>query len=995
MLAAGCGGDPPGELPFDASSDAPVHDGGDASAHARPDATAEAGDDGGADADASHDSGTKGGDDASDASDGAHHEAGIDAGEPDASDAGDPEDASDADLDGGEPVDASDASDADLDSGNDASDANDVSDASDASDATEDASDANDDASDADARDAACAADSGPSTCGINGRGTTKAVCDDGGWDVTCTDSDECLDGIAQHAACGINARGTSTRTCASGHWGATTCADPDECLDGAQATTVCGINNRGASTRTCASGHWGAATSCVDPDVCTDGAQTSGGSACGLNNRGTMVSTCVSGQWGAAACVDPDTCQDGAQRVFTIGNHPLACGLNGQGKRIGKCVAGKWGPYVCIDPDECTNGATSQVTCGLNNRGSAPRLCASGHWTTKACVDPDVCTDGAQTHGACGLNNRGTSTTTCATGHWGSPTCVDTDECVDGAKSQRACAVDSSGTAQTTCTGGKWQASACVCPAGELYTCGDRCVLSHPRVYVTSKVLACEDGLSWATAYSSLPRALTQVMDHGEVWIAQGVYVTSAASPTFTLDRAVSIYGGFAGTETQTSQRDSAHTTTLQRGADVTAVASQGSSILTIAQPIDVVLDGFSVTDGAAPRGGALSISQGRVTAHNLVLAYNHASIQGGAIYVNGKGTLTIDNSTFDSNQGGAGGGAVSGEGNFDGSTVALVDSTFTTNVAFNGGALEDVQTVQRCTFTGNVAQAGNTGPPGNFPIGGNGGAIDASFTVAISDSVFEQNKATNVGGAISGDATIDRTAFRRNSAGSSGGALSDASAFNLKIRFCDFVENDAPSASALSLGGRHALLSSCTFVGNTATSNAAVSAGDMDLRAVNVLFAKNQGGALSLSGSGTRQIAHATFVDNTSTAAGAGISVWGSSQLEIDNSLFARNTAPSARHVNAGIGSNVVVRGSCLETDGWSGTGDSNIASTPIFESATSYVPSASSPTVDAALLAAVPADVTDDDDDGNVTELLPLDLRRSARVVRVPDMGAYERP
>ncbi len=69
---------------------------------------------------------------------------------------------------------------------------------------------------------------------------------------------------------------------------------------------------------------------------------------------------------------------------------------------------------------------------------------------------------------------------------------------------------------------------------------------------YVDSGALPSGDGLSWSTAYDSLSTALAAAQPGDQIWVATGTYVGN-----FTLALGVQVYGGFAGTETELSQRD------------------------------------------------------------------------------------------------------------------------------------------------------------------------------------------------------------------------------------------------------------------------------------------------------------------------------------------------------------------------------------------------------------------------------------------------------
>jgi hypothetical protein len=118
-------------------------------------------------------------------------------------------------------------------------------------------------------------------------------------------------------------------------------------------------------------------------------------------------------------------------------------------------------------------------------------------------------------------------------------------------------------------------------------------------------------NGTSWADAFQGvdgIQAGLTAAVSGDEVWVAQGLY-----KPTATLTRTiainlkagVSIYGGFAGTETALAQRDFVANVTILSGD---LAGNDGSSVFTdnsihvlngVSAPASAVIDGFTVTGG------------------------------------------------------------------------------------------------------------------------------------------------------------------------------------------------------------------------------------------------------------------------------------------------------------------------------------------------------------------------------------------------------------
>ncbi|MGD8902505.1 MAG: hypothetical protein PVI67_02950, partial [Anaerolineae bacterium] len=78
--------------------------------------------------------------------------------------------------------------------------------------------------------------------------------------------------------------------------------------------------------------------------------------------------------------------------------------------------------------------------------------------------------------------------------------------------------------------------------------------------IYVDADALGDNVGTSWADAYIDLQAALGAADSSDQIWVAEGIYrPTSDTTRTiaFELETGVSLYGGFAGTETLLSQRD------------------------------------------------------------------------------------------------------------------------------------------------------------------------------------------------------------------------------------------------------------------------------------------------------------------------------------------------------------------------------------------------------------------------------------------------------
>ncbi|MCY4063960.1 MAG: hypothetical protein OXG53_16430 [Chloroflexi bacterium] len=177
----------------------------------------------------------------------------------------------------------------------------------------------------------------------------------------------------------------------------------------------------------------------------------------------------------------------------------------------------------------------------------------------------------------------------------------------------------------------------------------------------------------------------------------------------------------------------------------------------------VTLVVNNSKFIDNSAndDSGAAIEVrSAGRnVTINNSIFSGNVAKERGGAIFSSQSGsTITISNSTFSDNESETDGGAI------------FVRSGVTLNISDS-------------SFSGNEA-------------GTSGGAIGANLgntNLSITNSVFTENSATNVGGAISqgAPATIVRSVFYDNESNDKGGAI--FSTRNLRLENSTFYDNEA----------------------------------------------------------------------------------------------------------------------------------------------------------------------------------------------------------
>ncbi|MBN1513142.1 MAG: right-handed parallel beta-helix repeat-containing protein, partial [Phycisphaerae bacterium] len=211
-------------------------------------------------------------------------------------------------------------------------------------------------------------------------------------------------------------------------------------------------------------------------------------------------------------------------------------------------------------------------------------------------------------------------------------------------------------------------------------------------------------------------------------------------------------VYGGFAGTETQLSERDwVANVTILDGQADGRVVTvSAGHEISTI--------DGFTIRNGSSPNGGGIYCLYAAPTIANNTITGN-SSYYGGGIYCY-YASPTIDNNTITGNSASYYGGGV--YCSYASPTIA--NNTITGNfVLFNGGGgiycSSSSPTIANNTITGNH---------GGYRGGGIYSGSDCSPTIA--NNTITENSASSSGGGIycgGSSPTIANTIVAFNSSG------------------------------------------------------------------------------------------------------------------------------------------------------------------------------------------------------------------------------------
>lgn len=299
--------------------------------------------------------------------------------------------------------------------------------------------------------------------------------------------------------------------------------------------------------------------------------------------------------------------------------------------------------------------------------------------------------------------------------------------------------------------------------------------------LYVDGSVTSSGDGKSWAGAFKTIQEAVNAAVTNDEIWVKTGTYLLSSE---IQVNKAMGIYGGFAGLETQRSQRDwNANPTTVDGNNSVRCFHVKANA----------TIDGFTITKGstccADGEGGGIfnnSISLDQltnITINNCNFSKNSA-VLGGGVSNNFASSATITNCKFFDNIASNSGGGIFNNS----SSITITNCTFTGNKADNyGGGIYNHNaaspTITNCTFSANSA--------------GKGGGIYNNFNnPSIGNCLFFRNEATLQGGGIwnyDSNARITNCTFSLNKAtGSKGGGIYNESFSRPTITNCIIWDNE-----------------------------------------------------------------------------------------------------------------------------------------------------------------------------------------------------------
>jgi predicted outer membrane repeat protein len=464
--------------------------------------------------------------------------------------------------------------------------------------------------------------------------------------------------------------------------------------------------------------------------------------------------------------------------------------------------------------------------------------------------------------------------------------------------------------------------------------------------IYVKQNATGINDGSSWANAYTKLDDALVVAGAGAQIWVAAGTYKPDVSTPAFSMESGVSLYGGFAGTETALNQRNFVTNVTTLSGdragddspTDLTINRTDNAVHVLYVQNGDstkrAVVDGFVIRNGntksatADPdydkRGGGI-LAVAKLTVRNCIFRENVGASGGGLAALDAFGSgLIVSHCTFENNFSSA---------SCAGLYIRYATSGQVTNCVFkknrtNRGSLYPQNTtgfvIDSCLFDGNKTDASqfcaglftwqssfivkntifrnNTGA--NATSMYNDGRDGGNAFTAV-NCLFEKNSSTGYCAGMYNwqtNATIKNCIFRSDTSSNAAGMYNDQrlNISKIVVDSCLFENNVTTDYGGTGVFNNKGVtdITNCIFRGNTAPSSApGIYNGDCANKVAGCLFENNNSGfgaSMANFGLGSVvKIENSLFRTNKANTSGGSIINGFKANCTISKTTFSNNTA------------------------------------------------------------------------------------------------------
>ncbi|HEY3412500.1 MAG TPA: right-handed parallel beta-helix repeat-containing protein [Armatimonadota bacterium] len=384
-------------------------------------------------------------------------------------------------------------------------------------------------------------------------------------------------------------------------------------------------------------------------------------------------------------------------------------------------------------------------------------------------------------------------------------------------------------------------------------------------------------DGLSWATAKQTIQGGVEAAAGGGEVWVAGGTY-----NELVNVKTAVSLYGGFGGTETNRTQRSITFFSTIIDGGSAGNVVT-----VSLGAGATETVDGFTIQKSGTGASGVVCSNAAVVLANDTIQLCGYGMSASGSV-------VQVTNSSFSNNNNGGGG---NGRGISCSSNCSLSLTNVTVNNNQQEAIFSDSGILTASNLTANSNYYGAVNWTGSATINGgtfigNGYGVYSNGTLMLTNSVISNsvNRGGNYGVNAIGFVTIDHTRVLNNSGTgiSVSGDHPVLTGYTVNVTNCtvtgNYLYNGTAGVYCNVTGTATSLIQGNLISGNSNT------------------YGPGTGGALYLDGAAQQMVLNNAIVGNTS-GNGAGL-YSNQSNFTAASNLIANN---SVTQNGSGIGAGV----------------------------------------------------------------------------------------